>query len=728
VPTIPEALSLAFQHHQRGQLAEAESIYQQIIQHEPNQVDAWHLWGVAAHQAGRHQEAVEHIERALAIGGPNALFMNHLGAAYASLQRLDDAEATFRRAAEIAPNDPQVHYNLAALLALREQKEEAIVFYRRAVAIAPKFAEAQFNLGNLLRDAGELAEAETCYAAALAARPTYVKGAMALANTQLRLGKQTAAESTYKLALQMEPNNVDARYWLGSLLQSQGRLDEAAAELQAAVLLNPRHVEAQNNLGCIFRAQKKLDQAEQCFRIALDARPDFPETLSNLGSVLHDRKRFEEAADLFRRALAAKPDFTQAHNNLGTVYHDQRKYEDALACYQRALELEPASAESILNVGSALQMLGKTDEAVELYHKSIAADPNLARAHYCLAAALHTLSRDDEALESYAEALRLKPDYPEAHYNRGFVYLARGELTKGWADYEWRLKCTDYKGRRFNVPRWDGGPLNGRTLLIHTEQGLGDTLHFIRYVRLIQQRGGTVYVEVPPALAPLLRTSGVTGIIPGGSPLPKFDLEIPLLSVPGALGTTLENIPAQVPYLSAETRLVKHWRGQIRHLPGFKVGIVWQGNRDYAFDRFRSIPLAAYAPLADVPGVTLISLQKGYGSEQLAELSGSFEVLDLAPQLDAGGAFVDTAAVMSNLDLVISSDTAAAHLAGGLGVPVWLATAKSPEWRWLLERSDNPWYPTMRLFRQGTVGDWSDVFKRMKQELQRKVAERGPVR
>ncbi len=728
MPTITEALSLAFQHHQRGQLTEAENLYRQIIEHEPNQVDAWHLWGVAAHQAGRHEEAVAHIERALAIGGPNALFLNHLGAAYAGLGRQDDAENAFRQATQINPNDPQAHYNLAALLNLRERKSEAIESYRRAIALAPKFAEAQFNLGNLLRDTNELAEAETCYAAALAARPTYVKGALALAGIQQRLGKPTAAESTYRIATQVDPNNVEAHYWLGSLLQSQARLDEAAVELQRAVLLNPRHVEAQNNLGCVYRTQQKLDQAEQCFRIALDARPDFPETLSNLGSVCRDRKQYDEAIALFRRALAAKPDFAQAYHNLGTVFHDQRKFEEALECYQRALELEPDSAEAQLNVGSALQMLGEMDEALALYQKSIATDAKQARAHYCLAAALHTLGHDDEALESYAEALQLKPDYPEAHYNRSFVYLARGELAKGWSDYEWRLQCADYKGRRFNVPRWDGTPLGGRTLLIHTEQGLGDTLHFIRYVRLVQRQGGTVYVEVPPVLLPLLRSSGVTGIIPGGSPLPKFDLEIPLLSLPGTLGTTLENIPAHVPYLSAEPRMIKHWRSQVRGLPGFKVGIVWQGNRDYAFDRFRSIPLTAYAPLADVPGVTLVSLQKGHGSEQLAELQGRFPVLDLAASLDTAGAFTDTAAVMSNLDLVVSSDTAAAHLAGALGVPVWLAVAKHPEWRWLLEREDSPWYPTMRLFRQQTAGDWSDVFTRMKRALAQKVSERGPAR
>lgn len=729
MPTIPEALSIAFNHHQRGELTQAEGIYRQIVDHEPNHADAWHLWGVAAHQAGRHEEAIAHIQRALAIGGPNANFLNHLGAAYASLERHEQAEEAFRQACGLALNDPQVHYNLAALLNLRGLKTEAIEMYRRAVALAPKFAEAHFNLGNLLRDDGDYAGAEQCYAAALAARPTYVKGALSLANTQLRLNKQAAAEATYRIALQVDPENVDAHYWLGSLLQSVGRLEEAAIELQAAVVRNPQHIEAQNNLGCVFRALGRPDQAEQCFRIALDSSPAFSPTLNNLGSVLHDRKDYVAAVDMFRRAIAAKPDFVEAHNNLGTVYQDQKQFDEALVWYRRALAIQPDSAESQLNVGSALQMQGHLPEALEMYDRSIATDPKIARAHYCLAAALHTSGRDDEALDAYAAALRLQPDYPEAHYNRSFVHLARGDLKDGWEDYEWRLKCKDYKGRQFPAPRWDGSPLGNRTLLVHAEQGLGDTLHFIRYLKKLQRLGGCIYTEVPPPVVPLLKSSGFTGIIPGGSPLPRFDVQIPLLSLPHVLGTTLDAIPAEVPYLAADPRLIKQWRGQLRSLPGFKVGLVWQGNRDYAYDHFRSIPLAEYAPLGEVAGVQFISLQKGYGSEQLSALRGKFHVLDWGSSLDTTtGSFMDTAAVMSGLDLVISSDTAAAHLAGGLGVPVWLALAHAPEWRWLLERSDCPWYPTMRLFRQQTAGDWSGVFSAMQHELAALVQKRAAAR
>ncbi len=325
--------------------------------------------------------------------------------------------------------------------------------------------------------------------------------------------------------------------------------------------------------------------------------------------------------------------------------------------------------------------------------------------------------------------MRLKPDYAEAHYNRSFVYLARGQLAEGWQGYRWRFRCKDYKGRRFDVPLWDGSPLGDRTLLVHAEQGLGDTLHFIRYLKLVHQAGGRVYVEVQPALAPLLKSSGITGVIPGGATLPRFDLHVPLLSLPGVLGTTLETVPADVPYLAADPRLLKHWRGQLRGVTGYKVGIVWQGNPEYSLDQFRSIPLREFAPLADVPDVHLLSLQKTHGLEQLADAAGQFSVIELGSKLDqTGGAFMDTAAVICNLDLVVTSDTATAHLAGGLGVPVWVALSHAPEWRWMLDREDSPWYPTMRLFRQSRQGDWSDVFVRLKKELAAYVARRSPAR
>jgi hypothetical protein len=325
---------------------------------------------------------------------------------------------------------------------------------------------------------------------------------------------------------------------------------------------------------------------------------------------------------------------------------------------------------------------------------------------------------DDEALACGEEALRVNPDNAEVHYYRSFVHLSRGDYAAGWPEFEWRLKCKEFKLRQLDAPKWDGSPLEGRTLVIVAEQGLGDTLHFIRYVRPLQAANENVYVEAPSALVPLLKASGIKGVIPGGSPLPRLDVYAPLLSLPGIQGTTLETVPSQVPYLAADPRLMKLWRGRLRRAGGLKVGIVWQGNVDYMFDHLRSIPLAHYAALAGVTNVRLVSLQKGPGTDQLPAVARHVDIIDLGNTLDAeSGPFMDTAAIMCNLDLTITSDTAAAHLAGGLGVPVWLALSSSPEWRWMTGRADSPWYPTMRLFRQESPGDWEKVFSRMKAAL-----------
>ncbi len=265
-------------------------------------------------------------------------------------------------------------------------------------------------------------------------------------------------------------------------------------------------------------------------------------------------------------------------------------------------------------------------------------------------------------------------------------------------------------------------------MLIHAEQGLGDTLQFIRYARLADRLGGPIVVEVQPALVPLLTASGYRNLLAGGSPLPAFDIHASLMSLPGLLATTVDTVPADVPYLATDPELIARWRERLAETPGFQVGIVWQGNPSYTFDRFRSIPLLEFAPLAAVAGVELLSLQKNAGVEQIAALEGRFRVRDLGSTLDAtGGAFLETAAVMANLDLLVTSDTAAAHLAGGLGVPVWLVLGKACEWRWMNDRTDSPWYPTMRLFRQSRQGDWSDVFHAMQRELTELVNHRPPA-
>ena len=342
-----------------------------------------------------------------------------------------------------------------------------------------------------------------------------------------------------------------------------------------------------------------------------------------------------------------------------------------------------------------------------------------------LATALSHLARMDEATEMVQQALLLQPNYVDANFNLSQLRLLEGNFAQGWTDYEWRWQLKDFGRRGFREPEWDGSSLEGKTILVHAEQGLGDTLQFVRLLPLVKQRGGTVLFECQKVLAPLLeRCAGFDRLIAQGSGIPPFDVQISLLSVPRLLGITLENLPAEVPYIEADELLAEYWQRELGNEETFNVGIVWQGNPFPPVDRFRSIALQEYAPLARVPGVRLFSLQKGAGSEQLHSLTEPFPVIDLGRRLDLGaGAFLDTAAAMTQLDLVISSDTAAVHLAGALGVPVWMPLSSAADWRWLLHREDSPWYPSMRLFRQSQLGRWGEVFQRMAGELQRLASE-----
>jgi len=308
--------------------------------------------------------------------------------------------------------------------------------------------------------------------------------------------------------------------------------------------------------------------------------------------------------------------------------------------------------------------------------------------------------------------VQIDPGIADAHWNRALAWLLTGNFAQGWPAYEWRWKTTQLTPPSFPQPCWDGSPLAGRTILLYSEQGLGDTLQFIRFAPLVQQRAGRVIVLCQDSLLPLLANfPGVAQVVGHDAPLPAFEVQAALLSLPGLLGTTLETIPASVPYLTVPTELIEQGRQHLSGAGPFSVGIVWQGNPRHPKDRRRSVPLVAFEPLAQVEGVHLVSLQEGAGAEQLAALAGRFAVQDVGSRLS--GDWAETAAVLQNLDLVICVDTALAHCAGALGVPVWLALPFAPDWRWLLGRPDSPWYPTMRLFRQDTSGDWQGVFARL---------------
>ncbi len=330
-----------------------------------------------------------------------------------------------------------------------------------------------------------------------------------------------------------------------------------------------------------------------------------------------------------------------------------------------------------------------------------------------------------EALASFTSAVQAGPEEVLFHWNRAILLLLLGDYEQGLAEYEWRLRRADAPPRVFAQPRWDGSPLAGRTILLYgepTELLLGDTIQFVRYARLLKEQGGTVIVECPrPLLRLLSRCPGIDHLVGRGDPLPAHDVRAHLMSLAYLFRTRVDTIPAPIPYLEADAALVEQWRRELASVSGFKIGIAWNGSSK-ADAGGRSLPVTEFAPLAVVPRVRLISLQKGPGSEQLAEVAGRWPVTDLGDRLDeTAGAFMDTAAVMKNLDLVVTCDTSIGHLAGALGVPVWVALPKVPYWCWMLEREDTPWYPTMRLFRQEQWGDWGPVFERMARVLRERL-------
>ena len=561
----------------------------------------------------------------------------------------------------------------------------------------------------------------------LALKPEFTLAWTSLGLSQAELRRFAEAEASFRRALEIEPRGP--RIWnnLGNVLSDQGRRQDAVAALERALELDPRCVDAHNNLGNALRELGQRDEAIASFERAIAIRPEFPEAHNNMGIAWAAKGDYPRAIACYREALRLWPEYPAAHNNLGIALGHEKHFDEAIAGYRRALELKPDYAEAHNNLGIALSQEGDYEEAIGRFRRAIELKPDYAEAYSNLGITLTELGRLDEALASYNEAVRLKENYPDAYMNRALAFLVRGDFERGWREYESRWQCKDFNPRNFKQPQWNGGPLEGRRILLHAEQGFGDTFQFVRYARLVkEERGGRVIVWCPKPLVPLVsQCPYVDQVTVEGAKLPEFEVHLPLLSLPKVFGTSLETIPSQVPYLFAKPQLVEHWRDELSYINAFKIGINWQGNPRYRGDRHRSVPLEKFASLAKVPGVRLVSLQRGLGSEQIDQVSSRLSVTALGAHRDeAAGAFMDTAAILMNLDLVVSSDTSLVHLAGGLGVPVWVALPWAADWRWLLEREDSPWYPTMRLFRQREPGDWDELFQRISGQVQQKTAAR----
>jgi tetratricopeptide (TPR) repeat protein len=484
---------------------------------------------------------------------------------------------------------------------------------------------------------------------------------------------------------------------------------------------NPGHTDALHLLGVIAARSGQPSLGCDYLRQALRINPDLAEAHGNLGNVLLDMGRPEEALASYEQVVRLRPDFAAVHNNRGLALLEMRKLDDAVASFRRAVEIDPDLVDAHSNLGHALGEQGCLEEALAHLRRALRLQPQHAEAQNNLGVVLGRMGKVTEALPCFQEALRLRPGLAWAHYNLGTHRLLLGNFEHGWPEYAWRWQTKDYLPRTFRQPLWDGGALAGKTILIYTEQGRGDTFQFIRYAPLLQERGAHVVLEGQPDLKELLsRCAGIDQWVSEGDPLPAFDVHAPLLNLPGLYGTTLATIPRAVPYLAADPARVARWREHLAALPGLKVGVCWQGNPHYKTDRTRSVPLAAFADLARVLGLALVSLQHGAGTEQLAALADKDAIVDLVDHAQPGSqVWMDTAALLSALDLVVTVDTAIAHLAGALGVPVWLALAFRPDWRWMMDREDSPWYPSMRLFRQSQPGDWAGVFSRIGEALRK---------
>jgi tetratricopeptide (TPR) repeat protein len=569
-----------------------------------------------------------------------------------------EALECFQRAIVLDPNLAAAHHNCAMLLARLGAHERALQSFDRALALQPHHAALNANRGNTLKELGRLSEAEKSYSLALAIEPRDSATLHGRARVRYLLGRHVEALRDYDALGTHAQENAAALVGHGATLVALHRYDKALAPLERAIQLLPEDADAYIQRGV---------------------------ALLNL-------ERPAEALESFDRALAIQPELSAVLNNRGI----------------------------------ALTTTGRVSEALESFIGSAVRGGTSAANHTNIGIVLKILGRHREAAASFSRALAHKPDDPSARFALAVLYLTLGEFALGWPLYEARFEvpALGNPARRFSVPRWNGiEPLTGKTLLVHAEQGLGDVIQFCRYLPLLTAQGASVVFEVMPSLKALLRTLPPTIRLVGrGGRVPPVDYYCPLLSLPFAFKTRLDTITAQVPYLTAERQRIADWMQRLRALPGLRVGIAWQGNlavEKLIWARGRSIPLAALEPLAQLPGISLVSLQKGPGREQLRSVPFAGRIIDLSADLDRGpDAFLDTAAVMAGLDLVISSDTAVAHLAGALGRPVWTVLAASPEWRWGLERSDSPWYPTMRLFRQKTDGDWNPVVAAIAEALQ----------
>lgn len=609
----------------------------------------------------------------------NALLLHRTG-------RLDEAEAAYAKALADKPDDPDLRHGFGVLLSQRGELARAMDLIRGAIELRPAAAAYYNSLGILLQQQDRLPEAERQFRTAISLQPAFAAAQVNLGNALRLMGRIDEGLAAYQAALAIRPDHAGTMVQLGIALLEAGRIGEAIPWLEKGLSLEPRLAAARTAYADALERVGDYVKAEGQYRILTAWQPARAELWCNLGRTLLAQGRRAEAVASLEEGLRQSPDLAELHYNLGLALLGGNQFDRAIACLERAVAMRADFSEGWRNLGQARLWSGDVEGAVTSFKRALSLDPNDAEAHGAL----------------------------------GLALLTDGNLQEGWAEYEWRWRAASYQPMRtFAGALWDGKPLNeGQTLLLHSEQGFGDAIQFVRYARLLAQRGQRVIVECQRELVRLFKSLEGIPVYARDEALPAADAHCPMVSVPLRVGTTLENIPAEVPYLAAEPATVARWRERLATLPaGLRVGLSWAGNPDRKADYTRSLTLEQLSRLSAVQGVTWISLQKGTAGKQAR--SPGMILNDFTGEL---ADFADTAALVSNLDLIIAVDTAVAHLAGALAVPAWVLLPWGDVWRWMRNRSDSPWYPTLRLFRQTAPGDWNSVVDEIADALRKKVA------
>jgi len=653
----------ALAYHQNGLLDQAEDLYRDVLRSYPDQVDALHLLGVISSQRGDHVDAVKWFGKAIAIDCTNPHFHFNLGVSLEELGHLGEAAD---------------RYGVAGALDIRQ-------------------AEAFLNQGNCLHQLGDRTGAEGAYRRAIVARPQY-----------------SAAHSN-----------------LGIVLHEMGRFEDALLSHRYAIKLDGMTDRFHFNLGNVLRDLNQFEEALESFDRALVLRPDYIAAWLNRGGVLMDLGRYGDALGAFEHLISIQPSNANGHSNRGNALVALRRFGEAIQSFEHASRLGPADPQIYLNWGNAFIVMGKVAPAIDLFSQAIALDPEYGEAFTNLGAALKAAGEFPEALQQFDRAISLEPLLAEAHWNKGITQLLLGDFQNGWRSYEWRWRTREHLRWQQDQRHADslnqkgiqelGGALaatlegcKGKTILVNCEQGLGDVIQFARYLPLLADLGARVVFELPAVLSGLLQgMPGVSEFVVKGQALPAADFHCPLLSLPLAFETTHESIPSPGPYLEADPQKVKHWSERLGPQSRPRIGLVWSGNSQHSNDHNRSIPLELL--LSQLPQrFDWVSLQR-----EVREADQ--QALDLHPHIRHFGTeledFTDTAALCASMDLVISVDTSVAHLSGALGRPTWVLLSSVPDWRWLLDRDDSPWYACVKLYRQTALGKWGPVLQRLSNDL-----------